>query len=57
MAGVWLLITGLVAALWPSLVAYPIAALAAWLSLGLFVRARHLWVKGREAPRKTVAKP
>jgi cardiolipin synthase A/B len=57
MAGAWLLVTALVAALWPPLVAYPIAALGAWLSLCLFVRARHLWVKGREAPRKTVAKP
>jgi cardiolipin synthase A/B len=56
-AGVCLLVTALVAALWPPLVAFPIAAIAGWLSLTLFVRARHLWVKGRAEPPKTLAKP
>jgi cardiolipin synthase len=46
-AGVWLLLTAVVAALWPALVAYPIAAIAGWLAVGLLVRARRLWVKGR----------
>jgi cardiolipin synthase len=45
-AGVWLLVTSVVAALWPTLVAYPIAAVAGWLALGLFARARRLWVEG-----------
>ena len=49
-AGVWLLVTAVVAAVWPPLVAYPIAAVAGWLAVGLLVRARRLWVKGRPAP-------
>jgi cardiolipin synthase len=54
-AGVVLLATAVVAALWPQLVAYPIAAITGWIALGLFARARKLWQTGRGAPTKSVA--
>jgi cardiolipin synthase len=54
-AGVALLATAVVAALWPRLVAYPLAAITGWLALGLFSRARSLWRKGQGAPTKSVA--
>ncbi len=56
-AGVWLLVTSVVAALWPPLVAWPIAAIAGWLALGLLVRARRLWVKGRQPAPKALPEP
>jgi cardiolipin synthase len=54
-SGVVLLATAVVAALWPRLVAYPMAAVAGWLAIGLFARARRLWRTGRGAPTKSVA--
>jgi cardiolipin synthase A/B len=54
-AGVAVLAVAVVAALWPPVVAYPLAAITGWLAIGLFTRARTLWQKGRGAPSKSVA--
>ncbi len=50
-SGLFLLVTAVVAALWPALVAFPLAAISAWLAAGLLVRALRLWAKGRTASK------
>jgi cardiolipin synthase len=53
--GVALLVTALVAAFWPPLVALPLAVVAGWLAVTLLLRARSLWGQGRQARRKSAA--
>jgi cardiolipin synthase len=50
-AGVALLALGLVALLWPRLVAVPLGALAIWLAVSLLVRARTLRRERADEPR------
>ncbi len=51
-AGVWMLVTAIVAALWPPLVAYPMAAVSGWLALSLLLRAWRLWTRRRASASK-----
>jgi cardiolipin synthase len=51
-AGIALLILGLLAAVWPRLIAVPLAAIAIWLAVSLLVRAWTLRRERAEEPRE-----
>jgi len=53
--GLVLLVTALVATLWPPLVAIPLAVVAGWLAVALLLRARRLWREGRKARKPVTA--
>jgi cardiolipin synthase len=51
-AGIALLILGLLAAVWPRLIAVPLAAIAIWLAVSLLIRAWTLRRERAEEPRE-----
>jgi len=58
MAGLVLLVLGLLALVWPWVIAAPLAVVALWLAVGLLVRARALHresVRRRRRPGKSPA--